>query len=153
MQEYSITDAASCAAAVQLVNTKFYGLRSKRKENQDLSTALGARIDAYEKRKKFQKYYRTWENLPKTKQGGFERKYEYELRQYRQADTALRRWQDDGEKIDCKGWKAALDYLNKERFMLDYQLQEMKEEVRRLEVVKREFVRENKQMKPERYAR
>ena len=87
------------------------------------------------------------------KQSGFERKYEYELRQYRQADAALLRWQDDGEKIDCKGWKAALDYLNKERFMLDYQLQEMKEEVRRLEVVKREFVRENKQMKPERYAR
>ena len=37
--------------------------------------------------------------------------------------------------------------------MLDYQLEDMKEEVRRLEVVKREFVRENKQMKPERYAR
>ena len=63
MQEYSITDAASCAAAVQLVNTKFYGLRSKRKENQDLSTALGARIDAYERRKKFQKYYNnSWKN-------------------------------------------------------------------------------------------
>ena len=153
MQEYSITDAASCAAAVQLVNTKFYGLRSKRKENQELSTALGARIDAYERRKEFQKYYRTWEKLPKVKQSGFERKYEYELRQYRQADAALRRWQDDGEKIDCKGWKAALDYLNKERFMLDYQLQEMKEEVRRLEVVKREFIRENKQTKPDRYAR
>ena len=60
---------------------------------------------------------------------------------------------DDGEKIDCKGWKAALDYLNKERFMLDYQLQEMKEEVRRLEVVKREFIQENKQTKPDRYAR
>ena len=81
------------------------------------------------------------------------RKYEYELRQYRQADAALRRWQDDGEKIDCKGWKAALEYLDKERFMLDYQLEDMKEEVRRLEVVKREFIRENKQMKPERYAR
>ena len=29
----------------------------------------------------------------------------------------------------------------------------MKEEVRRLEVVKREFIQENKQTKPERYAR
>ena len=34
--------------------------------------------------------------------------------------------------------------------MLDYQLQEMKEEVRRLEVAKREFIHENKQTKPER---
>ena len=37
--------------------------------------------------------------------------------------------------------------------MLDYQLQEMKEKVRRMEVVKREFIQENKQKKPERYAR
>ena len=153
MQEYNITDAASCAAAVQIVNMKFYGLRSKRKENQDLSTALGARIDAYERRKKFQKYYRTWEKLPKAKQSGFERKYEHELRQYRQADVALRRWQEDGEKIDCKGWKAALDYLNKERFMLDYQLQEMKEEVRRLEVVKRESNWMKKHMRSKQFER
>ena len=46
-----------------------------------------------------------------------------------------------------------MDYLDKERFMLDYQLEDMKEEVRRLEVVKREFIQENKQKKPERYAR
>lgn len=37
--------------------------------------------------------------------------------------------------------------------MLDYQLQDMEEEVRRLEVVKREFIQENKKTKPERYAR
>ena len=37
--------------------------------------------------------------------------------------------------------------------MLDYQMQEMKEEVRRLEVVKREFIQENKQRMPERYVR
>ena len=37
--------------------------------------------------------------------------------------------------------------------MLDYQLQEQKEEVRRLEVVKREFIRENKQKRPDRYER
>ena len=37
--------------------------------------------------------------------------------------------------------------------MLDYQLEDMKEEVRRLEVVKREFVQENKRTKPERYTR
>lgn len=36
--------------------------------------------------------------------------------------------------------------------MLDYQLQEMKEKVRRMEVVKREFIQENKQTTPERYA-
>ena len=46
-----------------------------------------------------------------------------------------------------------MDYLDKERFMLDYQLEDMKEEVRRLVVVKREFIQENKQKKPERYAR
>ena len=65
----------------------------------------------------------------------------------------MHRCQDDGEKIDCKGWKAALEYLEKEQFMLDYQLEDMKEEVRRLEVVKREFIRENKQAKPDRSAR
>ena len=37
--------------------------------------------------------------------------------------------------------------------MLDYQLEDMKEEVRRLEVVKRELIQENKKTKPERYAR
>ena len=65
----------------------------------------------------------------------------------------LRRCQDDGEKIDYRGWKAALEYLEKEQFMLDYQLEDMKEEVRRLEVVKREFIQENKKTKPDRYAR
>ena len=34
--------------------------------------------------------------------------------------------------------------MDKERFMLDYQLEDMKEEVRRLEVVKREFIQEKK---------
>ena len=65
----------------------------------------------------------------------------------------MRRYQDDREKIDYKGWKAALEYLEKEQFMLDYQLEDMKEEVRRLEVVKREFIRENKQAKPGRSTR
>ena len=91
--------------------------------------------------------------MPEEKRSGFERKYEYELRQYRQAADYLRRCQDDGEKIDYKGWKKALDWLNKEQFMLDYQMQEMKEEVRRLEVVKREFIQESKRMKPDRYER
>ncbi len=153
MHEYNITDAASCLAAIQTVNTKFYGLKSKRKENHDLSLELSVRIESYEKWKKYQKYHRTWEKLPEAKRSGFERKYEYELRQYRQAAAALHRWQADGEKIDYKGWKAALEYLEKEQFMLDYQLEDMKEEVRRLEVVKREFIQENKRTKPDRYAR
>ena len=153
MQEHDITDAASCLAAIQTVNTKFYGLKSKRKENHDLSLELSVRIESYEKWKKYQKHYRAWEKLPEAKRKDFERKYEYELRQYRQATSVLRRCQDDGEKIDYKGWKAALEYLEKEQFMLDYQLEDMKEEVRRLEVVKREFIQENKQTKPDRYAR
>jgi len=153
MHEYNITDAASCLAAIQTVNTKFYGLKSKRKENHDLSLELSVRIESYEKWKKYQKHYQTWEKLPEAKRGDFERRYEYELRQYRQAAAALYRWQADGEKIDYKGWKAALEYLDKERFMLDYQLDDMKEEIRRLEVVKREFIRENKRTKPERYVR
>ena len=151
MHEYNITDAASCLAAIQAVNAKFYGLKSKRKENHDLTLELTVRIESYEKWKKYQKHYRAWEKLPEVKRGDFERRYEYELRQYRDASAALQRWQADGERIDYKGWKKALDYLNKEQFMLDYQMQEMKEEVRRLEVVKREFIRENKQRMPERY--
>ena len=153
MHEYNITDAASCLAAIQTVNTKFYGLKSKRKENHDLSLELSVRIESYEKWKKYQKHYRAWEKLLEAKRGDFERRYEYELRQYRQAASVLRRCQDDGEKIDYKGWKAALEYLDKECFMLDYQLEDMKEEVRRLEVVKREFIQENKQTKPDRYTR
>lgn len=113
---------------------------------------MNVRIDAYEKWKKYRKHHQAWEKLPEAKRTAFERSHEYELRQYRQAAAALHRWQTDGEKIDYKGWKAALDYLNKEQFMLDYQLQEMKEKVRRMEVVKREFIQENKQTTPERYA-
>ena len=153
MQEYSIMDAASYAEAVKVVNGKFYALRSKKRENQDLSAELSARIGCYEDWKTYQKHYRTWEKLPEAKRSGFEQRYEYELRQYRQAVSALRRWQTDGEKIDCKAWKKALEHLNKERFILDYQLQEQKEEIRRLEVVKREFIRENKQKRPDRYER
>ena len=153
MQEYDITDAASCLAAIQAVNTKFYGLKSKRKENHNLSIELSARIDAYEKWKKYRKIHQTWEKLPEAKRPAFEKQHEYELRQYRSAAESLQRWPADGEKIDYKGWKAALEALNKERFMLDYQLQEVKEEVCRLEVVKREFIRENKRTRPKRYVR
>ena len=153
MHEYNITDAASCLAAIQTVNTKFYGLKSKRKENHDLSLELSVRIESYEKWKKYQKHYRTWEKLPEEKRRDFEQKYEYELRQYRQSASVLRRCQNDREKIDYKGWKEALAYLDKERFMMDYQLEDMKEEVRRLEVVKRELIQENKKTKPERYER
>lgn len=153
MQEYSITDAAPYAEAIKAVNSKFYALCSRKKENQDLSAELSARIGCYEEWKKYQKHFRAWEKLPEAKRSDFERRYEHELRQYRQAVTALRRWQDDGEKIDCKAWKKALEQLNKERFMLDYRLQEQKEEVRRLEIVKREFIRENKQKQSDRYER
>ena len=153
MQAYNITDAASYAEAVKAVNSKFYALRSRKRENQDLSAELSARIECYEDWKKYQKHYRAWEKLPEAKRSGFERKYEHELCQYKQAATALRRWQANGEKIDIKGWKKALEQLNKERFMLDYQLQEQKEEVRRLEIVKREVIRENKKKRPERYER
>ena len=45
------------------------------------------------------------------------------------------------------------DQMEWVRRMLDYQLEDMKEEVRRLEVVKREFIQENKRMNPERYVR
>ena len=151
MQEYNITDAASCLAAIQTVTTKLYGLKSKRKENHDLSIEMSIRIDAYEKWKKYRKVHQAWEKLPEGKRAAFVHQHEYELRQYRSAVESLQRWQAEGEKIDYKGWKAALEALNKERFMLDYRLQEQKEHVRRLEVVKREFIRENKRTNPERY--
>ena len=64
MHEYNITDASSCLAAIQTVNTKFYGLKSKRKENHDLSLELSVRIESYEKWKEYQKHYRAWEKLP-----------------------------------------------------------------------------------------
>lgn len=153
MKQYKITDAASYAAAVKKVDTKFYELRSKRKENYDLSIALSARITAYEDRKKYQRYYKAWEKLPEQKRPAFEKQYEFELRKYREAEAALQRWQDNGETIDYKGWQKALKYLNTERIVLDIDLREMKEDVRRLEVVKREFVKEIKKEQPNRYAR
>ena len=60
---------------------------------------------------------------------------------------------DKSEPIDYKGWQKALKYLNTERMVLDIDLREMKENVRRLEVVKREFIKDNKQKKPDRYGR
>ncbi len=72
---------------------------------------------------------------------------------YREAEEALQRWQDSGETIDYKGWQKALKYLNTERMVLDIDLREMKEDVRRLEVVKREYIKENKKIMPDRYGR
>lgn len=59
MHEYNITDAASCAVAVQQLNTELYSLRSKLKETHDLTIELNAHIDAYEKWRKHHKYYQT----------------------------------------------------------------------------------------------
>ena len=151
MQEYNITDAASYAEAVKKVNTKFYTLRSKRKENADLSAELSIRIEAYEHYRQYRKVYQAREKLPDAKRDAYERSHEYELRKYREATVVLHRCQTDGEKLDYKGWKAALKHLNQERFMLDYQLQEQKEEVRRLEVVKREMIQEKKRKYSEKY--
>ena len=151
MKQYEITDATSYAAAVKTVNTKFYELRSKRKDNYDLSIELSARITAYEDRKKYQRYYKAWEKLPEQKRSAFEKQYEFELRKYREAEAALQCWQDNGETIDYKGWQKALKYLNTERMVLDIDLREMKEDVRRLEVVKQELIKEKKTEQNDRY--
>ena len=153
MHDYNITDAASYADAVKQANAKFYDLRSRRKENAELSSAIGARIHAYEDRKKYQRYYNTWSKLSGSKASAYEREHEFELRKYREAGAILARWEAVGERIDCKGWREALKHLNTERFLLDYELQQQKEEVRRLEVVKRELIRENRRKRPERYER
>ena len=51
--------------------------------------------------------------------------------------------------MDYKGWQTAMKHLNKERFSLDFELRGQKEDIRRLEVVKREFIRERKKSQPE----
>ena len=114
---------------------------------------MSARITAYEERKKYQCYYKAWEKLPDLKRPAFEKQYAFELRKYHEAEAALQRWQDNGERIDYKGWQKALKYLNTERMVLDIDLRELKEDVRRLEVVKREIIKENRKEKPDRYAR
>ena len=48
--------------------------------------------------------------------------------------------------MDYKGWQVAMKHLNKERFALDFEMHEQKENIRRLEVVKREFIREKRLM-------
>ena len=150
MNDYNITDAASYAEAVRRANSKFYDLRSRRKENAELSSAIGARIHAYEDRKKYQRYYNAWSKLSGSKASAYEREHAFELHKYRQAGEALTRWEADGERLDYKGWKTAMKHLNKERFALDYELQGQKEDIRRLEVVKREFIREKKRSQTER---
>ena len=150
MSDYNITDAASYAEAVKQANAKFYDLRSRRKENADLSSAIGARIHAYEDRKKYQRYYSAWSKLSGRKASAYEREHEFELHKYRQADEALSRWEADRERIDYKGWQTAMKHLNKERFAFDYELRGQKENIRRLEVVKREFIRERKNAQVER---
>ncbi len=141
------------AEAVKQINAKFYDLRSRRRKNADLSTDLAARISIYEDRKNYQRYNNAWSKLTGTKRSAFEERYEFELRKYREAGNIIKRWEANGERIDYKGWREALKYLNKERFLLDYELREQKEKIRRLEVVKREFIKENKRMRPEQYER
>ena len=41
--------------------------------------------------------------------------------------------------MDYKGWQTAMKHINKERFALEYELRGQKEDICRLEVVKREF--------------
>ena len=139
MSDYYIIDAASYAEAVKQANAKFYDLRSRRKENEELSSAIGARIHAYDDRKRYQRYYNAWSKLSGSKVSAYEREHEFELHKYRQADDALNRWEADGERIDYRDWQTAMKHLNKERFALDYELRGQKEDICRLEVVKREF--------------
>ena len=153
MSDYNITDAASYAEAVRQANAKFYDLRSRRKENAELSSAIGARIHAYEDRKKYQQYYKAWNKLSGSKASAYDREHEFELHKYRQADEALSRWEADGERIDYKDWQTAMKHLNKERFLLDFELQGQKENIRRLEVVKRELLRESRRTHTERNER
>ena len=94
-----------------------------------------------------------WSKLSGSKASACEREHKFELHKYRQADEALSRWEADRERIDYKGWQTAMKHLNKERFALDYELRGQKETIRRLEVVKREFIRENRRTRPERYER
>ena len=131
MNDYNITDTASYAEAVKQANAKFYDLRSRRKKNAELSSAIGARISAYEDRKKYQRYYNAWSKLSGSKASAYERDHAFELHKYRQASEALNRWEADGERIDYKGWQTVMKHLNKERFALDYELRGQKENIRR----------------------
>ena len=94
-----------------------------------------------------------WSKLSGSKASACEREHKFELHKYRQADEALGRWEADGERIDYKGWQVAMKHLNKERFLLDFELQGQKENIRRLEVVKRELLRESRRTHTERNER
>ena len=153
MNDYNITDAASYAEAVRQANAKFYDLRSRRKKNAELSSAIGARISAYEDRKKYHRYYNAWSRLSGIKASAYEREHEFELRKYRDANEAVNRWEADGERINNKAWQTVMKHLNKERFSLDYKLREQKENIRRLEVVRREYIRERKRSQAEKNER
>ena len=145
MKQRNITDAASLADAVTEENQRFYEFRSRRKKNQELSDEISVRIEAYNDHKAYAKIFKKWSKLSGTEKSAFERQHEFELHKYCEADAALRRWQDDGEKIDINAWNEALKYLNRERFFLDRETDMRKETIRKLEVVKREFSKNRKE--------
>ena len=150
MKAEHITDVASYAEAVKRANAQFYALRSKRKKNAELSCAIGARITAYEDKKRYRRHYDTWSELSGSRANVYEREHAFELHKYRQAEEALNRWEAEGEQINYKGWQTVMKHLNRERFSLDFELQGYKESICRLEVVKREFIRERKRSLTER---
>lgn len=75
-----------------------------------------------------------------------QKQHEFELRKYREAEATLSTWTDNGrKKLDIKALNEALAYLRKEEFMLNWELESRKTNIRRLEIVKREFVKDRKE--------
>ena len=145
MKQRNITDAASLAGAVTEENERFYEFRSRWKQNQELSDEISVRIEAYNDYKAYAKVFKKWCKLSGPEKSAFERQHEFELHKYHEADAALRRWKDDGERIDINAWNEALKYLNREQFFLDREIDMRKETIRKLEVVKREFSKNRKE--------
>ena len=145
MKQRNITDAASLASAVTEENQRFYEFRSRRKQNQELSDEISVRIEAYNDYQAYAKIFKKWCKLSGPEKSAFERQHEFELHKYREADATLRRWQDDGEKIDINAWNEALKRLDVERIFLDREIDMRKETIRKLEVVKREFSKNRKE--------
>lgn len=75
----------------------------------------------------------------------FAKQHEFELRKYQEAETTLATWTDAGRKVDIKVLNEAMAYLRKEEFMLNWELDSRKTNIRRLEIVKREFVKDRKE--------
>lgn len=147
MLDYKIVDSASFLTAMKEINNKFYSLRSKAAETDQLLDSVSKLMDAVQHRKKHKRLYEQYMKLPPKKQAEFYEQHRPELTQYEHAAQLVAPFEKDGKKLTVKQLKEINQYLEKERFFCEYELRQMKETIHRMECVKHTYITERTQKK------